>query len=39
METSAYRPKEPFYRQRSVIYGIVDEVCVYCDFCRVLGPV
>ena len=31
--------KEPFYRQRSVIYGIVDEVCVYCDFCRVLGPV
>ena len=32
-------PKEPFYRQRSVIYGIVDEVCVDCDFCRVLGPV
>ena len=34
-----WQPKEPFYRQRSVIYGIVDEVCVYCDFCRVLGPV
>ena len=24
--------KEPFYRQRSVIYGIVDAVCVYCEF-------
>ena len=28
-----------FIRQRSVIYGIVAEVCVYCDFWRVLGPV
>ena len=26
------QPKEPFYRQRSVIYGITDEVCVYCEF-------
>ena len=31
--------KKPFYRQRSVIYGIVDEVCVYCEFWSVLGPV
>ena len=28
-----------FIRQRSVIYGIVDEVYVYCHCCRVLGPV
>ena len=34
-----WQPKEPFYRQRSVIYGIVDEVCVYCEFWSVLGPV
>ena len=26
------QPKEPFYRQRSEIYGITDEVCVYCEF-------
>ena len=26
------KPKEPFYRQRSVIYGIVNAVCVYCEF-------
>ena len=34
-----WQPKEPFYRHRSVIYGIVDEVCVYCEFWSVLGPV
>ena len=34
-----WQPKELFYHQRNVIYGIVDEVCFYCDFCRVLGPV
>ena len=34
-----WQPKEPFYRQRSVIYGIVDAVCVYCEFWSVLGPV
>ena len=34
-----WQPKEPFYRQRSVIYGIVDAVCVYCEFWSFLGPV
>ena len=34
-----WQPKEPFYRQRSVIYGIVDAVCVYSEFWSVLCPV
>ena len=34
-----WQPEEPFYRQRSVIYGIVDEACDYCDLPTVLSPV
>ena len=34
-----WQPKEPFYRQRSVIYGNVDAVCVYSEFWSVLCPV
>ena len=34
-----WQPKEPFYSQRSVIYGNVDAVCVYSEFWSVLCPV
>ena len=28
-----------FIAREAWFYGIVDQVCVYCDFWRVLGPV